>query len=195
MQINIDKKTGILLGIIAALILAVVFMLAGNSGNPMGHSGHGSGMTNEERSSEYSSDELMFAQMMIPHHEQAVTMSELALTNTTNADVIALATAIRNAQGPEIKQMQEWLDGKSDSHMHDMEMGGMLTEAELKELASLKDDAFDQMFLTSMIAHHEGALDMASMIQDSTKAEVKQLYENIVTSQSAEIEAMKALLK
>lgn len=195
MQINIDKKTGILLGIIAALILAVVFMLVGNSGNPMGHSGHGSGMTNEDRSSEYSADELMFAQMMIPHHEQAVTMSELALTNTTNPDVIALATAIRNAQGPEIKQMQEWLDGKSESHMHDMEMGGMLTEAELKELASLKDAAFDQMFLTSMIAHHEGALDMASMIQDSTKAEVKQLYENIVTSQSAEIEAMKALLK
>jgi len=195
MQINIDKKTGILLGIIAALILAVVFMLVGNSGNPMSHSGHGSGMTNEDRSSEYSADELMFAQMMIPHHEQAVTMSELALTNTTNPDVIALATAIRNAQGPEIKQMQEWLDGKSDSHMHEMGMGGMLTEAELKELASLKDAAFDQMFLTSMIAHHEGALDMASMIRDSTKAEVKQLYENIVTSQSAEIEAMKALLK
>ena len=195
MQINIDKKTGILLGIIAALVLAVVFMLAGNSGTSMGHSGHGSGMTNEERSSEYSSDELMFAQMMIPHHEQAVTMSELALENTTNPDVIALATAIRDAQGPEIKQMQGWLDGKSESHMHDMEMGGMLTEAELKELASLKDTAFDQMFLTAMIAHHEGAIEMASMIKDSTKSEVKTLYENIVTSQSAEIETMKALLK
>jgi len=195
MQINIDKKTGILLGIIAALVLAVVFMLTGNSGTSMGHSGHGSGMTNEERSSEYSSDELMFAQMMIPHHEQAVTMSELALENTTNPDVIALATAIRDAQGPEIKQMQGWLDGKSESHMHDMEMGGMLTEAELKELASLKDTAFDQMFLTAMIAHHEGAIEMALMIKDSTKAEVKTLYENIVTSQSAEIETMKALLK
>jgi uncharacterized protein (DUF305 family) len=195
MQINIDKKTGILLGIIAALVLAVVFMLAGNSGTSMGHSGHGSGMTNVERSSEYSSDELMFAQMMIPHHEQAVTMSELALENTTNPDVIALATAIRDAQGPEIEQMKGWLDGKSESHMHDMEMGGMLTDAELAELVSLKDAAFDQMFLTAMIAHHEGALDMVSMIEDSTKAEVKKLYNNIVTSQSAEIEEMKALLK
>ena len=195
MQINIDKKTGILLGIIAALVLAVVFMLAGNSGTSMGHSGHGSGMTNVERSSEYSSDELMFAQMMIPHHEQAVTMSELALENSTNPDVIALATAIRDAQGPEIEQMKGWLDGKSESHKHDMEMGGMLTEAELAELASLKDAAFDQMFLTAMIAHHEGALDMVSMIEDSTKAEVKKLYNNIVTSQSAEIEVMKALLK
>jgi uncharacterized protein (DUF305 family) len=195
MQINIDKKTGILLGIIAALVLAVVFMLAGNSGTSMGHSGHGSGMTNEDASSEYSADELMFAQMMIPHHEQAVTMSELAFKNTTNSDVIALATAIRDAQGPEIEQMQGWLGGKSESHMHDMEMGGMLTEEELNALASLKDAAFDQMFLMSMIAHHEGALDMASMIKESTKTEVKTLYENIVTSQSAEIETMKALLK
>jgi len=74
-------------------------------------------------------------------------------------------------------------------------MGGMLTEAELKELASLKDAAFDQMFLNAMIAHHEGALEMVSMIKDSTKDEVKKLYENIVTSQSAEIQTMKALLK
>ena len=186
MKINIDKKTGTFLGITAALILAVVFLLAGNSSMPMNHSSHGSAM---------GSDETMFAQMMIPHHEQAVTMSELALENTANPDVIALATAIRDAQGPEIEQMKSWLDGKSESHMHDMEMGGMLTEAELKELASLKDAAFDQMFLTSMIAHHEGALEMVSMIRDSTKDEVKKLYANIVTSQSAEIEAMKALLK
>lgn len=186
MQINIDKKTGTLLGIIVALILAVVFLLAGNSSMPMNHSSHGSSM---------SSDETMFAQMMIPHHEQAVTMSELALEKTTNPDVIALATAIRDAQGPEIKQMQGWLDGKSESHMHDMEMSGMLTVAELEKLASLKGAAFDQMFLTSMIAHHEGAIQMASMIKDSTKVEVKKLYENIVTSQSAEIETMKALLK
>jgi uncharacterized protein (DUF305 family) len=185
MQINIDKKTGTLLGVIAALVLAVVFLLAGNSSMPMDHSSHGSAM---------SSDETMFAQMMIPHHEQAVTMSELALENTTNPDVIALATAIRDAQAPEIKQMQGWLDGKSESHMHDMEMGGMLTDAELAELASLKDAAFDQKFLTAMIAHHEGALDMAAMIKESTKPEVEKLYNNIVTSQSAEIEEMKALL-
>jgi len=186
MQINIDKKTGTLLGVIAALILAVVFLLAGNSSMPMDHSSHGSAM---------SSDETMFAQMMIPHHEQAVTMSELALENTTNPDVIALATAIRDAQGPEIEQMKGWLDGKSESHKHDMEMGGMLTDAELAELASLKDAAFDQKFLTAMIANHKGALDMVSMIKDSTIPEVKKLYNNIVESQGAEIEAMKALLE
>ena len=153
---------------------------------PMSHDGHSSAL---------SSDETMFAQMMIPHHEQAVTMSELALENTTDPDVLALATGIRDAQGLEIIQMQGWLDGKSESHMHDMEMGGMLSDAELAELAELKGAAFDQMFLTAMIAHHEGALDMVEMINDSTNSEVKTLAANIVQSQSAEIEAMKALLK
>jgi uncharacterized protein (DUF305 family) len=194
MAITVDKKTGILIGIIAVLVLGIVFLLAGNSGAPMDHSGHGS--TSEEKSSsQYSADEIMFAQMMIPHHEQAVIMSELALSNTTTPEIVALATAIRDAQAPEIIQMQSWIDGKSESHMHDMEMGGMLTDAELAELASLKGAAFDQKFLTAMIAHHEGALDMVDMINDSSNSEVKTLASNIVTSQSAEIEAMKALLK
>ena len=194
MAITVDKKTGILVGTIAVLALGIVFLLAGNSGAPMDHSGHGS--TSEEKSSsQYSADEIMFAQMMIPHHEQAVTMSELALSNTTTAEIVALATAIRDAQAPEIIQMQSWIDGKSESHMHDMEMGGMLTDAELAELAELKGAAFDQMFLTAMIAHHEGALDMVEMINDSTNSEVKTLAANIVQSQSAEIETMKALLK
>ena len=122
MQINIDKKTGTLLGVILVLILAVVFLLAGNSGQSMDHSGH-------------------------------------------------------------------------DGHNHDMEMGGMLTAEELETLASLKGEAFDQFFLASMIAHHEGALDLVDMINDSTNSEVKTLAANIVKSQSAEIEAMKALLK
>ena len=194
MAITVDKKTGILVGIIAVLALGIVFLLAGNSGAPMDHSGHGS-TSKEKSSSQYSADEIMFAQMMIPHHEQAVTMSELALSNTTTAEIVALATAIRDAQAPEIIQMQSWIDGKSESHMHDMEMGGMLSDAELAELAELKGAAFDQMFLTAMIAHHEGALDMVEMINDSTNSEVKTLAANIVQSQSAEIETMKALLK
>jgi uncharacterized protein (DUF305 family) len=144
-----------------------------------------------------SQSEINFLTMMIPHHEQAVTMSELALTNTTNPEVRALATAIRDAQGPEIVQMQKWLGDKGgvEAHSHGMEMGGMLSAEELETLASLKGEAFDQYFLASMIAHHEGALDMVEMINDSTNSEVKTLAANIVKSQSAEIEAMKALLK
>ena len=197
MQINLNKKTGTLLGVIVVLVLALVFFFAGNTNMSMNHDGHGSMMSDDEATGAYSDDELMFASMMIPHHSQAVTMSELALANTTNPEVLALATAIRDAQGPEITQMQSWLDQSdySGTHAGHMDMGGMLSDEEIAKLAIAKGAAFDRLFLEGMIAHHEGAIEMAEMIKDSTKAEVKTLYENIVTSQSAEIEAMKALLK
>ena len=197
MQINIDKRTGTFLGIILVLVLAVVFLLAGNSGSPMNHSGHGSMSSEDDASGSYTDDELMFAQMMIPHHSQAVTMSELALANSTNTEIISLATAIRDAQAPEIKQMQSWLDQSdySGTHAGHMDMGRMLSDEELAELSTAKGSAFDRLFLEGMIAHHEGAIDMLSMIKNSTNSEVKKLYADILSSQSAEIEAMKALLK
>jgi uncharacterized protein (DUF305 family) len=164
---------------------------------PMNHDGHGSMKSNENASGSYTDDELMFAQMMIPHHSQAVTMSELALANTTNPEILSLATAIRDAQAPEIEQMQSWLDQSdySGSHAGHMDMGGMLSEEELAELSTAKGSAFDRLFLEGMIAHHEGAIDMLSMIKNSTNSEVKKLYADILSSQSAEIEAMKALIK
>ncbi len=197
MQINIDKKTGTLLGVILVLVLAVVFLLAGNTNMPMNHDGHGSMSSNENASGSYTDDELMFAQMMIPHHSQAVTMSELALANSANPEILSLATAIRDAQAPEIKQMQDWLDQSdySGTHAGHMDMGGMLTDEEIAELSSAKGETFDRLFLEGMIAHHEGAIDMISMIKNSTNSEVKKLYADILTSQSAEIETMKALLK
>lgn len=164
---------------------------------PMSHDGHGSMSSNENASGAYTEDELMFAQMMIPHHSQAVTMSELALANTTNPEILSLATAIRNAQAPEIAQMQSWLEQSdySGSHAGHMEMGGMLSDEELAELSAATGSTFDRLFLKGMIAHHEGAIDMLSMIKNSTNREVKKLYNDILTGQSAEIEAMKALLK
>jgi uncharacterized protein (DUF305 family) len=197
MQINIDKKTGSLLGVIIVLVLALVFFFAGNNSMSMNHDGHGSMMSDEKATGAYSDNELMFASMMIPHHTQAVTMSELALANSTNPEVLALATAIRDAQGPEIKQMQSWLDESnySESGSHSMDMGGMMSEEDLATLASAEGETFDRLFLEGMIAHHEGVIQMAAMIKDSTNSEVKKLYTDIVTGQSAEIEAMKALLK
>ena len=197
MQINIDKKTGTFLGIILLLVLAMVFLLAGNKSMPMSHDGHGSMSSDEEASGTYSDDELMFASMMIPHHSQAVTMSELALANSTNPEILSLATAIRDAQAPEIKQMQSWLDQSdySGTHAGHMDMGGMLSDEELAELSTAKGSTFDRLFLEGMIAHHQGAIDMLSMIKNSTNSEVKKLSADILTSQSAEIEAMKALLK
>jgi uncharacterized protein (DUF305 family) len=196
-QINIDKRTGTFLGIILVLVLAVVFLLAGNSGSPMSHSGHGSMSSEDDASGTYTDDELMFASMMIPHDSQAVTMSELALANSTSPEITSLATAIRDTKAPEIKQMQSWLDQKdySGTHAGHMDMGGMLSDEELAELSSAKGETFDRLFLEGMIAHHEGAIDVLSMIKNSTDSGVKKLYADILTGQSAEIEAMRSLLK
>jgi len=91
--------------------------------------------------------------------------------------------------------MQINIDKKSGTHAGHMEMSGMLSDEELAELSTAKGSAFDRLFLEGMIAHHEGAIEMISMIKNSTNSEVKKLYADILTNQSAEIKTMKALLK
>ena len=139
----------------------------------------------------------MFAQMMIPHHQQAVDMSTLAETHTTNPEVLALAKQIKDAQAPEIKQMTAWIEssGSSTDMGHDMGMGGMLTEEQMAALENAQGAAFDKLYLEGMIGHHQGALQMAKMIENSDNAEAKELAANIIKSQSAEIEKMKQMLE
>lgn len=149
--------------------------------------------------------DLMFAVMMIPHHEQAVEMSELALENSDSAQLQDLANQIIAGQTPEIEMMQGWLDESEEfsempSIMESMPgmngmMGGMATEEEMDALAELSSPEFDQMFLEMMIDHHEGALDMVQMISDSDNPEVKALADDIVEVQTAEIEQMERLLE
>ena len=199
MQINIDKKSGGFIAIIAALI-AVIVLLAFNRSddNFMNNMGmHSNGDTNQNSSNEYMGSDFMFAQMMIPHHEQAVEMSDLALKVSTDADILALAREIRDAQAPEILQMEKWLDasGMGMETGHSKDMGGMLSDSDMRELKNTTGKSFDQLFLKGMIAHHEGAIHMTLMIKDSKNAEVKALGKNIVTSQTAEIETMKEMLK
>ncbi len=159
-----------------------------NSDNGMG------GMMGDS-SGDYSMVDLGFAQMMIPHHEQAVEMSGLALEISTDPEILALATQIRDAQAPEIEQMQGWLDSSTGMMDHDMgTMGGMLSDAEIATLAASTGVEFDRLFLEGMIGHHEGAIQMAQTILDSRNPEVKALGEAIVSSQTAEIARMRDLL-
>lgn len=141
----------------------------------------------------------MFAEGMIPHHQQAIDMSNLALTHSTSPEILDLARRIIAGQTPEIELMQGWLDDNdSDSMMGMMGetgMGGMASDAEMAELGSLSGSDFDRQFLTLMITHHEGALHMVHMIDDSTEPEVKGLAQDIVRVQTAEIKEMKQLLE
>jgi uncharacterized protein (DUF305 family) len=150
--------------------------------------------TGDSSKTSFSADDQMFAAMMIPHHEQAIQMSELALLNSTDPEILALANEIKAAQGPEIEQMKSWGSSMMGSHAGHMMDEGMLTDDEIEQLKSARGAEFNRLFLEGMIKHHQGAIQMAEMIIDSANDEASQLGKNIVESQSAEIERMRQLL-
>ena len=194
MQINVDRKTAIFVAIITGLIIVIGFQFVNKNEDemPMSHMGHGM-----SESKEFSGADIMFAQMMIPHHEQALLMSGFAETRSSNEEVKKLARQIYAEQEPEIAQMKLWLE-KTNSSMdmgHDMGMNGMLTDSEIEAMKSVTGKAFDRLFLEGMIAHHEGAIHMAEMIVDSDNAEAKKLGQSIQVTQQREIDLMKEMLK
>ncbi|RJQ33760.1 DUF305 domain-containing protein [Candidatus Parcubacteria bacterium] len=135
-----------------------------------------------------------FIVQMIPHHEGAIAMAEIALERSKRPEIISLANGIIEAQQKEIIDMQSWYQSWFGSAppqggMGMMHMGGM--EGDTAVLASIPAAEFDREFIEQMIPHHEMAIMMAQMLQASTeRAEMKQLGDNIITSQSREIQQM-----
>lgn len=138
-------------------------------------------------------DDVMFAQMMIPHHMQAITMSAYAKDNAKNPQVLALAKLIYNEQGAEIATMKSWLNGATVPT--NMMSNGMLSDAQMKELAAAKGADFDKLFLEGMTQHHKGAITMAEAFANSKVAALKDLARNIIKVQTVEISLMKLLAK
>jgi uncharacterized protein (DUF305 family) len=162
-----------------------------------GMMGNGGMMGNNSSSSAFSGSDIMFAQMMIPHHQQAVDMGTLAETRASSPEVKALAAQIKAEQAPEIEQMKGWLKAANASldMGHDMGMGGMLTEADMTALKNAKGATFDRLYLEGMIGHHKGAIHMAQMVIDSNNAEANKLGHAIIDSQTKQITYMESLLK
>ena len=140
--------------------------------------------------------DIMFAQKMIPHHQQAIDMSKLALKNGAGKDVKSMAKAIIAAQKREISQMKYWLTSTKSPLMsdHDMGMNGMLTKPQMKSLKSLKGSKFSKAYLEGMIVHHMGALEMLSYLDGTKNTEAKKLAKDIKSGQSGEIYSMKKML-
>lgn len=202
MQINIDKKTGVLGGIIVVLLFVVMILTVpylGGRGYNDGMMGmHNSRVASNDSFGSFAGNEVMFFEMMIPHHQQAVDISDLALTTSKDPELLALAQAIRDGQESEIVEMKGWLSstnaGLDTGHGMGLGMGGMLSDSELQTLQGLSGDAFDIYWLQGMIVHHEGALHMILMIQDSSNSEVSTLAKVIETVQTAQIAQMKKML-
>lgn len=200
-------------GLLAGAALTATLLLSACGGDSPSSSSDSGGMTMAPNSAPasaatFSDADVTFAQNMIAHHQQAIEMAAMADGRAANAEVTALAAKIKAAQQPEIDTMNGWLAAwgepmvmPSTSMGSDMpsrdhsSMPGMMSDAEMNELMAAKGVAFDKRFLTMMISHHEGAIQMAQQetVQGSN-TDAKALAEKIVTDQRAEITTMKSLL-
>lgn len=171
-------------------VFVLLSLVLSFSATPVHATSHAKSLSN------LGANDIMFAQLMIPHHQQAIAMSNTALKNGAGTEVKVLARAIISAQKKEILQMKYWLTAtKSPTAMaHDMGMNGMLDESEIKTLGSLRGKKFDKFYLEAMIKHHLGALEMVSYLKATKNSEAKKLEKDIRTAQSGEISTMKRML-
>lgn len=150
--------------------------------------------------------DVAFAQGMIPHHEQALQMARMAEERASDPEVERLAADIEGAQQGEIDTMTGWLQEWDEEVTSDMghgdmghgtasEMPGMMTADEMAGLEAADGEAWDRMFLTMMIEHHEGAVEMAETeVADGSYPDAVEMAEEIIEVQQAEIDQMEELL-
>jgi uncharacterized protein (DUF305 family) len=190
-------------GISAAIALAGC---AGTSGSTpagtmpgMGSGGMGMSSSAAPATADHNAADTMFTQGMIPHHAQAVEMSDMMLRKQgMDARITALATKIKAAQAPEIAQMTGWL--KTWNEPAQMASGhgmgdGVMGDDDLKKLDAAQGADAAKLFLAQMIVHHEGAVMMAKTESSQGKnPDALSLSKAIVSAQEAEIQEMKDLL-
>ncbi|NQW87341.1 MULTISPECIES: DUF305 domain-containing protein [unclassified Frigoribacterium] len=157
----------------------------------------GSSASSSSAASAHDDQDVMFAQMMLPHHEQAVEMSDalLAKGDGVDPDVATLAEQIKAEQGPEIIQLASWLQGWGEPTESGHSMSGMMSDSDMTDLdqASAKDAG--KLFLQQMVQHHEGAVDMArSEVDKGKNTDAVAMAKSIVSSQTEQITQMKDML-
>lgn len=194
--------------VIGTLAAALAVVLAGcsNTAPPAGPGTATTTATTSAATSAHNDADVAFVQAMIPHHTQAVQMSQLAQRRATNPQVKQLATQIAQAQGPEIQQMQAMLQsrgapaqptasaGMPGSNMPDMP--GMMADAQMRQLQQASGAAFDRMWLQMMIQHHTAAIQMSQTeLRNGNNPDAKALAQKIIDAQQAEITQMQAVLR
>jgi uncharacterized protein (DUF305 family) len=165
--------------------------------------------TTADVSPEHASNDVLFAQMMIPHHQQAVKMSQTLLgKDGIPQDVRELAERIVAAQGPEIDRMNQMLQtwdqpavtdssgmGMDHGMMSDGAGNGMMSDEQMGQLEDAAGPDATRIYLEQMIRHHRGAIVMAqNEVGNGQNPEAITLAKAIIEAQNAEIEEMEGLL-
>lgn len=185
--------------LLALLVATLALAACGTNGNATG----GDGTTSSAAT--FNHADATFAQDMIPHHQQAVVMAKMAGSHSASPEVNKLATEIAGAQGPEIETMTKWLNkwkqkmpsstGQDMGGMNSSSMPGMMSSADMSSLDRARGKDWDRMFLTMMVKHHTGAIEMARSEQaDGKNADAVALAKKIEAAQTTEIATMKAML-
>lgn len=191
----------------ASGLLAATLVLAGctQPSGPTGTSPSPAASATQPGAAEVNAADEMFVTMMIPHHEQAVEMSDVLLAKPdADPDVRDLAQRIKDAQGPEIELMEGWLDawgvdddGSMPVSEHDMgHDDGMMSADDLTALEAADGPEASRLFLEQMIVHHQGAIDMAeTAVASGRNPDVVALAQRVIVDQTAEIATMRGLLE
>ncbi|NVC22513.1 DUF305 domain-containing protein [Kocuria salina] len=163
----------------------------------------------EPIAAEHNDADVMFAQMMLPHHEQAVEMSEMLLAkDDVPAEVAEFAQRVIDAQGPEIERMNDMLTAWEAEPLADAEdmdgmdhgsgagMSGMMSEEDMSALEDAQGTGAAQLYLEQMTVHHEGAVEMAQeQIEQGQNPQAVELARQVVADQEAEIAEMEQMLQ
>lgn len=206
-------RPALVVGAALAAALTLGGCAAGEAGSEAttgtGHgAGHDAGASKGDsngtpQASEAHDADVMFAQMMLPHHEQAIEMSDILLAKDgLDPEVSELAEQIKAAQGPEIETLEGWLedwgaDGGSEGNgsMGHEGMDGMLSTEDLEAMEQADTEDATRLYLEGMIEHHRGAVEMAETeVAEGQDPHAIELAQAIITSQNAEIETMQGLL-
>ncbi|MEV6103134.1 DUF305 domain-containing protein [Streptomyces sp. NPDC051940] len=196
------------LGVTAAAAALVLAACGSDDGSGTSTGDSSPSQTAEAEAGAHNDQDVSFAQDMIPHHQQAIQMSRMAATQASSAEVKDLAARIEKAQDPEIETMTGWLKAWGEdvpSGMPGMDHGGhsgdssdmpgMMDSEDMDKLMDASGAAFDTIFLTMMIEHHEGAVEMSTTEKgEGEYGPAKQLADDIIASQTAEIAEMKQML-
>ena len=197
--------------IAGALALGLALTLTGCGGDDTTTGSSGS-------TGDHADADVAFVSDMIQHHAQALTMVDLTVERDLAPEVHRLAEGIRDAQGPEIETMSDWLEewgeevpptvrDHSNAEGHDtgdegemsddlgVDMPGMISDEQLEELVEASDADFEDRWLELMIAHHEGAVSMAeAQLADGSSDDAIELAEQVLATQAEEIVTMQELL-
>jgi uncharacterized protein (DUF305 family) len=179
-----------------ALVVAGCSGTAGSGHSSMNMSGSSSSATATAAGAHNQAD-ISFAQNMVMHHQQAIEMADMVLGKTgVNAKVTELAQNIKDAQQPEIDTMNGWLKSwAASSSMPSQDMGGMMSDSDMAALTDASSADAGKLFLTQMVQHHQGAIDMANQeVKTGKNTDAVALAKKIVTDQTAEIATMQSLL-